>query len=388
MDLSGRRERQFRYVEPTYARLEIGIESGKGATLFDFFGKEYVDFTSGTGVNLFGINDSVWKKAVTEQINQVQHAYNLYSALPQSELARLLCEKSGAKKVIFSNSGAEANECAVKTARKYNADKYGEGKRDEILVLNNVFRDGTATLSAARGAFHRYFTSFSDGFSTCEADDYESFLRAVNEHTGAVMLELIGVESGMRRLDTEFVKKVASYCKEHDILLMIDEVRTGNGRTGRMYCYQLFDIEPDVVTTAKGLGGGLPIGACLFFDKTAGRSGYGDRTPALGGNPVCCAGGVSVVKRLTDPFLAEVERKGNRIAEELKKIKNVEEVSGAGLMIGVRTTKPAKELALRCREKGLLVLTAHDRLTLLPPLNVTDSETEKGLRILKEVIEE
>lgn len=390
MDFSSIKQKDREYIEPTYARFDIAIESGKGATLKDFSGKEYVDFTSGIGVNAFGMNDTEWKDSVTGQINRVQHACNLYYTLPQTELAQLLCAKSGAKKVFFSNSGAEANECAIKAARKYNADRYGEGKRYEILVLNNSFHGRTmATLSAtAQPAFHRHFTPFLEGFPTCNANDYDSFLAAVGEKTGAVMMELIQGESGVRCLDAAFVKKVAEYCKERDILLIADEVQTGNGRTGKMYCYQHFDIKPDIVTTAKGLGGGLPIGACLFFEKTEGTLTYGDHGSTFGGNPVCCAGGVSVVRRLNDEFLEEVRRKGEWLAEKLRETKNVTDVSGLGLMIGIGTPKNAREIVVRCQEKGLLVLTAHDRVRLLPPLNITWEELKKGLKILQEVIEE
>jgi acetylornithine/N-succinyldiaminopimelate aminotransferase len=389
MDFNEIKKRDTEYIEPTYARFGVAIESGEGATLRDYAGKEYIDFTSGIGVNIFGMNDEVWKEAVIAQLGKVQHACNLYYTLPQTELAELLCEKSGAKKVFFSNSGAEANECAIKAARKYNADKYGEGNRYEILVLNNSFHGRTlATLSAtAQPAFHKHFAPFVEGFPSCDAN-YESFLNAVTKKTGAVMMELIQGESGVTLLDGEFVHKVADYCKVNDILLIIDEVQTGNGRTGRMYSYQNYGITPDIATTAKGLGGGLPIGACLFFDKTEFVLSYGDHGSTFGGNPVCCAGGVSIVKRLDDKLFTEVTRKGWRITEQLRKMKNVEKVSGMGLMIGIKTNKNAKQIAEKCIEKGLFVLTAHDRVRLLPPLAISEKEIEKGLKILKEVIEE
>ncbi|MBQ9081452.1 MAG: aminotransferase class III-fold pyridoxal phosphate-dependent enzyme, partial [Clostridia bacterium] len=308
MDFQTIKNKDTEYIEPTYARFQVGIESGNGATLKDFSGKEYIDFTSGIGVNAFGMNDEAWKGAVTSQIGKVQHACNLYYTQPQTELAELLCQKSGAKKVCFSNSGAEANECAIKAARKYNSDKYGEGNRYEILVLNNSFHGRTlAALSAtAQPAFHKHFAPFVEGFPACDANDYEGFLAAVTKKTGAVMMELIQGESGVRPLEKEFVKKVENYCKERDILLIIDEVQTGNGSPGTMYCYQNYDIQPDLVTTAKGLGGGLPIGACLFFEKTEFVFGYGDHGSTFAGNPVCCAGGVSIVKRMDERFLKEV----------------------------------------------------------------------------------
>lgn len=388
MDFETIKNKDIEYIEPTYARFSVAIDYGKGATLTDFSGREYIDFTSGIGVNIFGMNDEEWKKAVTEQIGKVQHACNLYYTAPQTALAALLCEKSGAKKVCFSNSGTEANECAIKAARKYNADKYGEGKRYEILVLNNGFHGRTmAALSAtAQPAFHKYFSPFVDGFPSCDAN-IESFLSAVNKKTGAVMMETIQGESGVRPLDAKFVKAVEKYCKENDVLLIIDEVQTGNGRTGAMYCYQNYGISPDIVTTAKGLGGGLPIGACLFFEKTEFVFHYGDHGSTFAGNPVCCAGGASIVKRLNNELFEQVAQKGWHIAEELRKMKNVSEVSGMGLMIGIETNKNAKRIAEECLQKGLLVLTAHDRVRLLPPLNITEAEINKGLEILREVIE-
>lgn len=390
MDFQTIKNKDIEYIEPTYARFQVGIESGNGATLTDFSGKEYIDFTSGIGVNAFGMNDEEWKKAISEQTGKVQHACNLYYTQPQVELAELLCEKSGAKKVCFSNSGAEANECAIKAARKYNSDKYGEGKRYEILVLNNSFHGRTiATLSAtAQPAFHKHFTPFVEGFPACDANDYQSFLNAVTEKTGAVMMELIQGESGVKVLDKEFVCRVADYCKQRDILLIIDEVQTGNGRTGKMYCFQHYGVQPDLVTTAKGLGGGLPIGACMFFEKTEFVFHYGDHGSTFAGNPVCCAGGVSIVKRLNDEMMNEVTEKGKRFIEEIRSMKNVSDVSGMGLMIGIQTNKNAKEIAQKCIEKGLFVLTAHEKVRLLPPLNISDTEIEKGLKILKEVIEE
>lgn len=389
MDFETIRHKDEQYIEPIYARFQVGIAYGKGATLTDFAGREYIDFTSGIGVNIFGMNDEVWKEAVIAQLNKVQHACNLYYTQPQTELAELLCQKSGAKKVCFSNSGAEANECAIKAARKYNADKYGEGRRYEILVLNGSFHGRTmATLSAtAQPAFHKYFTPFLDGFPSFDPD-WQSFSAAVTDKTGAVMMELVQGESGVTLLDFDFVRKVEEYCKAHDILFIVDEVQTGNGRTGKMYSYQQFGVQPDIVTTAKGLGGGLPIGACLFFDKTEFVFHYGDHGSTFAGNPVCCAGGAAIVKRLDEDLFAEVTRKGWHIYTEMNKLSKVSKVSGMGMMIGIKTDKPARAVAERCIEKGLFVLTAHDKIRLLPPLNITDEELEKGLKILREVIEE
>lgn len=389
MDFQTIKNKDNEYIASTYARFQVAVASGKGATFTDSEGKKYIDFTSGIGVNIFGVNDEAWKEAVTAQLGKIQHACNLYYTEPQTRLAELLCQKSGAKKVFFSNSGAEANECAIKAARKYNSDKYGEGKRYEIVVLKDGFHGRTlATLSAtAQDAFHRHFSPFAEGFPACEPN-FESFIHTVTEKTGAVMMELIQGESGVHVLDKEFVAKVADYCKTHDILLIIDEVQTGNGRTGKMYAYQNYGIEPDIATTAKGLGGGLPIGACMFFEKTKDVFNYGDHGSTFGGNPVCAAGGVSIVERLNDKLFEEVVAKGKYIKEFLSGCNRISEITGMGMMIGIKTDKSAKEIAAACLERGLFVLTAHDRVRLLPPLTINAAELDKGLKILKEVIEE
>lgn len=377
------------YIANTYARFQVAIERGEGACFTDVDGKKYVDFTSGIGVNVFGVNDNEWKRAVIEQLNKVQHTCNLYYSEPQVLLAKILSERTGAKKVFFSNSGAEANECAIKVARKYNADKYGEGKRYEIVVLKDSFHGRTmATLSAtAQDAFHKHFSPFLDGFVAAEPN-FESFLSAVSERTGAVMMELIQGESGVHVLDKEFVQKVYEYCHSNDILLMIDEVQTGNGRTGKLYAYEEYGILPDVVTTAKGLGGGLPIGACMMFERTEKVLSYGDHGSTFGGNPVACAGAVNIISRIDEKLLTCVHEKGDRIKEAVSRFKNVESVSGLGLMIGITVrNKTAKQVASECLKKGLFVLTAHDKVRLLPPLCITDEEIKTGLNILREVIE-
>lgn len=383
------KEKDNTYIANTYSRYQLAIERGEQSEFFDIDGKSYIDFSSGIGVNIFGVNDAEWKRAVIEQLNKVQHACNLYYTAPQVKLAELLCRKTGAKKLFFSNSGAEANECAIKAARKYNADQYGEGKRYEILVLNESFHGRTmATLSAtAQDCFHRFFSPFLDGFVRFNAD-YDDFLDKVSEKTGAVMMELIQGESGVNVLNKDFVKNVYNFCHQNDILFIVDEVQTGNGRTGRLYAYEAYDIRPDIVTTAKGLGGGLPIGACMFFDKTENVFSYGDHGSTFGGNPVVCAGAYNVVSRIDDKLLQNVAKKGEYIRAELEKIKNVEYVTGMGLMIGIKTNKPSKIVAQKCFENGLLVLTAHERVRLLPPLNITEEEIDKGLKILKGVIEE
>lgn len=374
------------YIADTYARFNVVFKEGKGSILTDFDGKEYIDCATGIGVNVFGINDVAWRDAVIEQLNAVQHVCNLYYSEPQAELAEMLCSKTGAKKVFFANSGAEANECAIKTARKYSALRYGEG-RYEIITLKNSFHGRTlATLTATgQDQFHRYFGPFCQGFRYAEPT-LDGIISCYTEKTCAIMMELIQGESGVNVLDKEFVKEVEKFCKKRDILLIIDEVQTGNGRTGFLYAYQGYDISPDVVTTAKALGGGLPIGACLLFNKSADALKKGDHGTTFGGNPVACAGAKSIIERITDELLLEVQGKGAYFKANIEHIKNVKSVSGMGLMIGIETNKPAREVAEKCLEKGLIVLTAHDKIRLLPPLNIKKSEIDAALKILNEVI--
>ncbi|MBO4989023.1 MAG: aspartate aminotransferase family protein [Clostridia bacterium] len=388
MDFQTIKEEDASYLAGTYRRFPVALVSGKGATLTDEAGKKYIDFGSGIAVNTFGVNDEVWKEAVIRQLNAIQHASNLYYTLPQIRLAELLTKRTGAKKVFFGNSGAEANECAIKVARKYSFDKYGEG-RYEIVTLKKSFHGRTiATLSATgQEGFHRYFGPFVEGF--VYADPTMKGIRsAVTEKTCAVMVELIQGESGVNALDGEFVQLLAGFCKERDILLIVDEVQTGNGRTGRLYAHQYYGVTPDIMTTAKGLAGGLPLGACLLFDKTAETLTPGTHGSTFGGNPIACAGAVSVLERLDENLLLEVQGKSAYLKTHLSRIRGVEEVTGLGFMIGLSLKeKKASEVATKCLEKGLLVLTAHDKLRLLPPLNITKDEIDEGLKLLNEVIE-
>ena len=372
------------YIASTYARFKVAFERGEGSRLYDTDGREYIDCATGIGVNIFGVCDDEWKKAVMSQLDKIQHTSNLYYSLPQTELAKLLCEKTGAKKVFFANSGAEANECAIKMARKYGNLKYG---RNEIITLKNSFHGRTiATLSATgQDAFHKYFDPFLGGFKYAEPD-IDGVIECYTDKTCAVMVECIQGESGVHVLDFGFLKQLEKFCRERDILLICDEVQCGNGRTGRMYAYEHAGIRPDIVTTAKGLGGGVPIGACMMFEKCEHTFTYGDHGSTFGGNPVACAGAVSIVRRITDELLLEVQGKGAYMIENLKRIKNVRSVSGLGLMIGVECAKPAREIAEKCLEKGLIVLTAHDKVRLLPPLNISKSEMEQAIKILNEVI--
>ena len=382
------RERDQKYIANVYNRFSADICRGEGATLYSEDGKKFVDFGSGIAVNSFGVNDAEWKAAVVAQLDKVQHASNLYYTRPQVELASLLCERTGAKKVFFSNSGAEANECALKAARKYSFDKYGEG-RFHIVTLKNSFHGRTmATLSATgQEAMHRFFMPFLDGFSY--ADPTAASVRAhCTDKTCAVLLELVQGEGGVRPLDREEVLAIERYCKKHDILLMIDEVQTGNGRTGTLYAYEQYGIRPDVVTTAKGLAGGLPLGATMFFEKCEHTLGAGDHGSTFGGNPVACAGACSILRRIDRDLLLEVQGKSAYLFTQLGRIRNVIGVTGLGLMIGLETSKGAREVAERCLERGLIVLTAKNKVRLLPPLNVRKDEMDFALQILNEVISE
>lgn len=372
------------YIANTYARYKVAFKDGKGALLYDFDGKEYIDCATGIGVNIFGVNDEEWKNAVKAQLDSVQHVCNLYYSKPQTELAKALCLKTGAKKVFFGNSGAEANECAIKAARKYGNERYG---RNEIITLKNSFHGRTiATLTATgQDGFHKHFAPFLEGFKYADPT-MDGIFKCYTDKTCAVMVEVIQGESGVHVMDFGFLKELEKFCKERDILLICDEVQCGNGRTGYMYAYEAAGIHPDIVTTAKGLGGGLPIGACLLFDKTEKVFGYGDHGTTFGGNPVACAGGVSIVNRLTPQFLLEVQGKGAYFKTHLEHIKNVTNVSGMGFMIGISTTKNAREVAQKCLEKGLVVLTAHEKVRLLPPLTISKEQINSALKILDEVI--
>lgn len=389
MDFRELKEKDGAYVAGTYNRFSADIYEGKGATLRSEDGKEYIDFGSGIAVNSFGVNDEAWKEAVIAQLNKVQHASNNYYTRPQAELAELLCKRTGAGKVFFSNSGAEANECAIKTARKYSFDKYGEG-RYHIVTLKNSFHGRTmATLTATgQDAMHKYFMPFLDGFTYAEPT-FAGVKAECGNGTCAVMLELVQGEGGVNALPVDDVKKIEKFCKERDILLIIDEVQTGNGRTGSLYAYMQYGISPDIVTTAKGLAGGLPLGATMFFEKTQNTLTAGDHGSTFGGNPVSCAGAISVLSRIDDKLLLEVQGKSAYMRTYLGRMPNVVGVSGLGLMIGLELkNKNAREVAERCLERGLIVLTAKSRLRLLPPLTVSKAEMDAGLKILNEVLSE
>ena len=379
-------EEDKKYIAGTYARFPVAFKEGKGSRLYDYDGREYVDCGSGIAVNIFGVNDEEWKNAVIAQMNSIQHASNLYYTKPQADLARLLCERTGAKKVFFGNSGAEANECAIKAARKYGEIKYGADKK-QIITLKESFHGRTLATLAATGqdAFHKYYGPFPEGFVYADPT-IEGVEACMNERTCAVMIECIQGESGVNVLDKNFVQAVEKLCRERDIIFICDEVQTGNGRTGRLYAYQAYGVSPDIVTTAKGLGGGLPIGACMLFEKCAGVFGHGDHGSTFGGNPVVCAGAYSILSRIDEKLLQSVREKGEYFREGLKKIDGVKEVTGMGLMIGIHTDKPAAEVANECMKRGLLVLTAHSNVRLQPPLTISKDDIDFALKILNEVI--
>ena len=384
-------ENDKQYVANTYARFPVELVSGKGAILKDSSGKEYIDLGSGIAVNIFGVADNEWQKAVTHQLSVLPHTSNLYYSEPCSTLAELLCERTGMKKVFFSNSGAEANECAIKVARKYAFDKYGDESHSTIITLKNSFHGRTiATLKATgQDVFHTDFGPFPEGFVYAEANNFDDVKKfADTDKCIAVMMELVQGEGGVCKLDETFVKSVAELVKEKDMLLIIDEVQTGNGRTGELYAYMHYGIQPDVVTTAKGLGGGLPIGATMLGEKAENVLTFGSHGSTFGGNPVSCAGACNIIKRIDDKLLSEVKEKSAYIFSELEGAKGVKSVSGLGLMIGVETDKPAKEIANACIEKGVLVLTAKTKVRLLPSLNIDWDDLKKGIQVLKEVIAE
>ncbi len=383
-------EKDKQYIANTYGRFPVTLVSGHGAVAVDENGKEYIDMGTGIGVNAFGYCDKEWVEAVTKQLGTLQHTSNLFYTQPGVELAELLCKKSGMKKCFFGNSGAEANECAIKAARKYSLDKYNNPDRNVIISLTQSFHGRTlATLKATgQDVFHTTFGPFPEGFVYAEANNFDSFMSVYNKNVCAVIMEMVQGEGGVIALDNIFIKKVIEFCKEYDIIVIIDEVQTGNGRTGSMYAYQQFDIQPDVVSTAKGVAGGLPLGVCLFGEKTKDTMTPSSHGSTFGMNPVCCAGALSIVKRLDDEFFANVKAKGEYIRKRLSECKNVKSVTGMGLMLGIETTKDAKDVVLKCIDKGVLPLTAKNKIRLLPPLNISDEELEKAMNIITEVIEE
>lgn len=376
-----------KYIAHTYGRFPVDIVDGKGSILVDADGKEYIDMGSGIGVTIFGTADEKWMKAVTDQLGKFQHTSNLYYTNPCVKLAELVCQKTGMKRIFFGNSGAEANECAIKTARKYAAEKKGK-EYSTIITLKNSFHGRTLTTLSATGQehYHELFQPLTPGFAYAEPGDLEGFKKLAKDTKAAgVLMECIQGEGGVNVMDKDFIRGVAKYCKEEDIVLMIDEVQTGNGRTGMLYSYMNFEIEPDIVSTAKGIGGGLPLGMCILGDKVKDVFKPGDHGSTFGGNPVCCAGAISIMERLDDEFLEGVREKSKYIFESLNGAPGIEGVCGMGLMIGIKTTKPAGDVVKACIDKGVLCLTAKDKVRLLPALNIPIELLSQAIETIKEV---
>lgn len=375
------------YIAPTYARFPLNLVSGAGSLVQDDAGKEYIDLGTGIAVNTFGLCDDAWVQAVTQQLHTLQHASNLYYTGPCAELARMLCEKTGMSKVFFSNSGAEANECLIKAARKWAAENKG-AEYTTILTLKNSFHGRTITTLAATGqdVFHQDFLPLTEGFAYVEANNIADLYEKVRAHPCAgILFECVQGEGGVVPLTQEFVHAMAKLAQEENFLLLCDEVQTGNGRTGTLYSYMQYGITPDVVSTAKGLAGGLPLGATLLGAKLDGVLTAGTHGSTFGGNPVCCAGAISVLSRLDEALLDEVRKKSSYIMETLAGAPGVESVSGLGLMLGVKTVRDAGEVISACMEKGVLVIKAKDKVRLLPALNIPWPQLEKAVGILKDV---
>ena len=357
-------ETDKKYVAGTYARFPVEIVSGKGSVVKDSAGKEYIDLGSGIAVTGFGIADDEWIKAVSEQLTKLQHTSNLYYTEPCAILAKMLCERTGFKKVFFSNSGAEANECAIKAARKYAAEKKGSDYYT-IITLENSFHGRTLTTLSATGQehYHELFQPLTPGFIHTGAGVVDNLKKLVSENKiAAIMIECIQGEGGVIPQSPEFVKAVADICEKEDILFIVDEVQTGNGRTGELYAYMNYGVMPDIVSTAKGIGGGLPLGACMLGDKVENILGFGDHGSTFGGNPVCCAGAVSILSRINDELLSDVKKKSKYIFDTLKDCKGIKGISGMGLMIGIETEKPASEIVKKCMDNGVLCLTAKNKV--------------------------
>ena len=374
------------YIANTYARFPLELVSGHGSILTDESGRDYIDMGSGIAVNAFGIGDPLWKQAVTAQLDLVQHTSNLYYTEPCARLAEMLCEKTGMKKVFFGNSGAEANECAIKAARKYAAERKGP-EYSTILTLWNSFHGRTLTTLAATGQehYHELYQPLTPGFAHIRPGDLDDAKAQLRAHKcAAVMIECIQGEGGVQVMEPDFVRGLAALAAENGVLLIVDEVQTGNGRSGKLYSYMNYGITPDVVTTAKGLGGGLPLGCALLGEKLADVFSPGDHGSTFGGNPVCCAGAISVLSRIDDALLAEVRAKGKWLTEQFAGAPGVESVSGMGLMIGVKPAfRPAAEVVKTCMEQGVLCLTAKDRVRLLPALNIPMELLEKAAAVIK-----
>lgn len=390
MSFSETKSSSEKYIMNVYNRFDVSIACGKGSTAFDEEGNKYIDFTSGIGVNSMGYSDDGWVNAVTEQLKKVQHTSNLFYQPAQAEFCKNLCEKSGFARVFLGNSGAEANECAIKIARKYSEDKYGES-RSNIITLNNSFHGRTITTLSTTGqiVFHQLFKPLTDGFMYVDSGDIEQLKKAADDSVCAIMLETVQGEGGVLPVPADYIADVAQLCKERDILLIFDEVQTGAGRTGKLFSWEHIGIKPDIMTAAKGIGGGLPIGACLCNEKLKDVLQKGQHGSTFGGNPAVCAGADYVLKNIADEaFLKGVTQKGEYIKEKVSSMPGVEFVRGVGLLLGVKLIDDeARKCAENCASEGLLILTAKNLLRIMPPLNITYDEIDKGLGVLKSVLE-
>ena len=381
------KELDNQYIASTYARFPICITSGKGSLAYDDNGKEYIDLSTGIAVNTFGYADDQWISAIDAQLAKVQHTSNLYYSEPCAKLAQLLCEKTDMKKVFFSNSGAEANECAIKTARKYGEINKGS-EYTTIITLKDSFHGRTITTLAATGqdVFHQDFLPLTNGFVYAEANNTEDVKRLLNENKCcAIMFEVVQGEGGVRPLTQEFLTSIDALAKEYDVLLIADEVQCGNGRTGELYGYMNFGIKPDIVSTAKGLAGGLPMGATLLGEKVKDVLGVSMHGSTFGGNPICAAGALNIISRLDDEMLAGVKQRSEYIFNELSSAKGIKSVSGLGLMIGIETERPASDVINECMDKGVLVIKAKQKVRLLPALNIDMDLLKQAIEVIKEV---
>ncbi len=375
------------YIAHTYGRFPVTLIKGKGSVALADDGNEYIDMATGIAVNTFGFCDDIWVSAVAEQLMELQHTSNLYYTGPCARLAQILCERTGMSKVFFSNSGAEANECAIKVARKYAADKYGK-ERNVILTLKNSFHGRTITTLSATGqdVFHNDFLPLTEGFDYVEANNISDLEEKVKSgNVAAIMFELVQGEGGVMPLTQEFVDRIFELGAEYDIITIADEVQTGNGRTGALYAYMNYGVQPDIFSTAKGLGGGLPLGATVMSHKVENVLSPGDHGSTFGGNPVCCAGAISIINRIDDELLSEVKAKSEYIISELSQCEGVRAVDGMGLMLGITTVRPVDEIVKECMEKGLLVIKAKQKLRLLPALNIEWDTLKEAVEIIKTV---
>ena len=378
------------YLAQTYGRFDLALSHGKGCEVWDFEGNKYLDFTSGIGTNSLGYADETWAAAVANQAAKLQHSSNLFYTEPAVYLAERLVHASGLKRAFFCNSGAEANEGAIKTARKYSHDKYGVG-RSTVLTLNNSFHGRTISTLAATGqnVFHQHFFPFTQGFEHIPANDTKALTERLTQgDVCGVLVEIVQGEGGIFSLESDYLQTLQQLCQQHDVLLMIDEVQTGIGRTGSLFAYQQFGLQPDIISLAKGLGGGLPIGAFLLGEKCENTLGKSDHGTTYGANPVCCAAANAVLDRFNEAFLAEIKTKGEKLRTELLKLPKVKSVSGLGLMLGIEFEEGivAGDIVAKGIEKGILTLTAKHKLRLLPPLIISESQIEQGIAVLKQIL--